>query len=70
MGGNGGEGAVFSSSHYDVNNVQTISHKCQVLESDEYKQRLKTIGVRDSYWLAGEYDPLKRVIMLGQGLPT
>ena len=70
VGGGRVEGDLFSSSHFDVNDVQTISHKCQVLEHDEYKQRLKTVGVTDLFWLAGEYDPLKRVIMLGQGVIT
>ncbi|XP_075232340.1 uncharacterized protein LOC142330773 isoform X2 [Lycorma delicatula] len=58
-------GALFESSHNDENDVQTISHKCEVVSLDEYKkwldtdpQRLETVyDYNDIYYLAGHYDP-------------
>ncbi|KAG8287304.1 BAH domain and coiled-coil containing 1 [Homalodisca vitripennis] len=58
-------GALFESPHNDENDVQTISHKCEVLPLETYKYRLSLEPHRlatiydynDIYYLAGHYDP-------------
>ncbi|RZF46725.1 hypothetical protein LSTR_LSTR002588 [Laodelphax striatellus] len=58
-------GALFESPHNDENDVQTISHKCEVLNLGAYKdwlsgdpERVETIYEHnDIYYLAGYYDP-------------
>ncbi|XP_054281990.1 protein winged eye-like isoform X1 [Macrosteles quadrilineatus] len=58
-------GALFESPHNDENDVQTISHKCEVLPLPEYKHRLELEPHRlatiydynDIYYLAGHYNP-------------
>ncbi|XP_063961234.1 trinucleotide repeat-containing gene 18 protein-like isoform X1 [Lytechinus pictus] len=61
---NDGKMALYLSQHVDENDVQTISHKCEVLSIDDYKQyvsgkkNLNTIvRASDIYYLAGTYDP-------------
>jgi len=57
------QGALFESSHYDENDVQTISHKCEVVEHAELEER-RARGARTEveeeqvYYLAGQYDPV------------
>ena len=67
----GDQGALYQSPHEDENDVQTISHKCQVLSYNEYKvyrarryQELRSKGLsvqefdnEDVYYLAGTYEP-------------
>ena len=53
------EGALFSSSHYDENDVQTISHKCIVSKFEDFTSS----GDDDTYYLAGEYDPVEGTIV-------
>jgi len=67
------EGALFSSCHYDENDVQTISHKCQVMQLEEFTRLELRGGVEDiessdSYYLAGEYDPVEGTIVFEQGV--
>ena len=52
------QGALFESSHYDENDVQTISHKCEVVPIKEF-QRIDKKNVKENavYYLAGSYDP-------------
>lgn len=58
-------GALFESPHVDENDVQTISHKCEVLPLKEYREKLGDDPKRyatiydnnDIYYLAGYYDP-------------
>lgn len=58
-------GALFQSPHEDENDVQTISHKCEVLGLKEYtakfgsdpKQYSAIYDNNDTYYLAGYYDP-------------
>lgn len=58
-------GALFDSPHEDTNDVQTISHKCEVLAVDEFKQRLDNdpsclnniYENNELFYLAGYYDP-------------
>ena len=64
------EQALFSSNHYDENNVQTISHKCEVVQPEEYKERQKMGANKNIYWLAGDYDPFKKRITFGLGVST
>ena len=65
------EGALFSSSHYDENDVQTISHKCQVMQLEEFTKlegEMEDKESSDSYYLAGEYDPVEGTIVFAQGI--
>ena len=52
------ENALFSSGHSDENDVQTISHKCLVLQSPGHGQAGQTDGDGDVYHLVGDYDPM------------
>ena len=56
--------ALYQSLHVDENDVQTISHKCEVLSVDEYKRFMTgkkhnkfAVDNEDVYYLAGTYDP-------------
>jgi hypothetical protein len=59
------QGALFESPHEDENDVQTISHKCEVLAMAPYinkfgtepKQYQSIYDNNDTYYLAGYYDP-------------
>lgn len=57
------QGALFESPHGDENDVQTISHKCQVLPFKDYMRRTSDANRRGQplgpniYYLAGYYDP-------------
>ena len=67
------EGALFSSSHYDENDVQTISHKCQVMRLEEFSKleegdRMEDMESNDNYYLAGEYDPVEGTIVFAEGV--
>ncbi|CAL4099723.1 unnamed protein product [Meganyctiphanes norvegica] len=58
-------GALFQSPHTDENDVQTISHKCDVIALSDYKVRRSNLEKEhgssyenyDLYYLAGFYDP-------------
>jgi len=58
------QGALYQSSHEDENDVQTISHKCDVLSYTEYvrrrhQQSATTEHRRNNvYYLAGTYEPI------------
>jgi len=63
-------GALFESSHFDENDIQTISHKCEVLQFAEFVRRRGDGSVQidvedtdDLYYLAGEYDPVEGSIV-------
>uniref|UniRef100_H2Z7L1 BAH domain-containing protein n=1 Tax=Ciona savignyi TaxID=51511 RepID=H2Z7L1_CIOSA len=51
-----GKNALFKSTHIDENDVQTISHICQVLSYEEFRQRKAPCG-KHIYYCAGTYDP-------------
>jgi hypothetical protein len=63
-------GALFESSHFDENDIQTISHRCEVLPFSTYSKqigsdpaRLRTIYENnDLYYLAGQHDPIEGTI--------
>lgn len=65
------KGALFDSPHRDQNDVQTISHKCEVLPWDEYRA---IRGLRsdescaDVYYLAGCYNPYDNTISIKPSL--
>lgn len=71
------QGALFQSPHEDENDVQTISHKCQVLSCAEYK-RFSAEAMRkgfgslddsdDVYYLAGTYEPTLELIKFEPGV--
>ena len=68
------ENALFASSHTDENDVQTISHKCSVLEYSEYRTRCGAGEAQaaqdgeDLYFLAGQYDPVLGTIVFMPGV--
>jgi hypothetical protein len=70
-------GALFESPHVDENDVQTISHKCEVLPLEEYIERLGDDPQRyatiydnnDIYYLAGYYDPTTTSLKIEPNIP-
>ncbi|XP_048465704.1 trinucleotide repeat-containing gene 18 protein [Rhincodon typus] len=69
---NDGKRALYQSSHIDENDVQTISHKCQVVNLDQYELMAKTKKYQDSedlYHLAGTYEPTTGMIFNTDGVP-
>ncbi|XP_069786245.1 BAH and coiled-coil domain-containing protein 1 isoform X2 [Narcine bancroftii] len=70
---NDGKRALYQSCHEDENDVQTISHKCQVVGLEQYEQMIKTKKYQDSqdlYYLAGSYDPTIGRILNADGVPS
>ncbi|KAJ4444504.1 hypothetical protein ANN_06297 [Periplaneta americana] len=69
-------GALFESPHVDENDVQTISHKCEVLPLEGYTCRLGSEPQRystvydnnDIYYLAGYYDPTTSQLTIEPGV--
>lgn len=57
------KGALYQSPHTDENDVQTISHKCELLSFNAYqlyKLQQARMGLDtddDVYYLAGTYEP-------------
>lgn len=50
--------ALFQSPHFDENDVQTISHKCEVISYTDYRRGdFEKLGSSDVYYLAGTYEP-------------
>ncbi|GBP83823.1 Protein winged eye [Eumeta japonica] len=70
-------GGLFESPHMDENDVQTISHKCEVLPLAQYRERMDDDPARysavydnnDLYYLAGHYDPTQRTLRLETDIP-
>lgn len=60
-----GKQSLYRSTHVDENDVQTISHKCEVLTPEEFKRRFQSLeapGTRTSlsdrvFCCIGSYDP-------------
>ncbi|XP_041076029.1 BAH and coiled-coil domain-containing protein 1-like [Polyodon spathula] len=66
-----GRHALYQSCHEDENDVQTISHKCQVVTLEEYEclsQGRKHHNGQDLYYLAGTYDPTTGQLVTAQGV--
>uniref|UniRef100_A0A671PSS2 BAH and coiled-coil domain-containing protein 1-like n=1 Tax=Sinocyclocheilus anshuiensis TaxID=1608454 RepID=A0A671PSS2_9TELE len=66
-----GKHALYQSSHEDENDVQTISHKCQVVSRAEYERlsriRKPNSNSQDLYYLAGTYDPTSGQLVMAEG---
>ncbi|XP_043941003.1 BAH and coiled-coil domain-containing protein 1 [Protopterus annectens] len=68
---NDGKNALYQSSHEDENDVQTISHKCQVVSKEQYElmtQNRKHQDNQDLYYLAGTYDPTTGRLLRADGV--
>ncbi|KAG7153659.1 BAH and coiled-coil domain-containing protein 1-like [Homarus americanus] len=69
-------GALFQSPHTDENDVQTISHKCDVIALSEYRVKRGELEKKygssyencDVYYLAGSYDPTSGHITMEPGV--
>ncbi|XP_006886383.1 PREDICTED: BAH and coiled-coil domain-containing protein 1 [Elephantulus edwardii] len=67
-----GKNALYQSCHEDENDVQTISHKCQVVGRDQYEQMTRGRRYQDRqdlYYLAGTYDPTTGRLVTADGVP-
>ncbi|KAK3553299.1 hypothetical protein QTP86_032746 [Hemibagrus guttatus] len=67
-----GKHALYQSCHEDENDVQTISHKCQVVSRKEYEHlscnRKPGSNLQDLYYLAGTYDPTSGQLLTSDGV--
>ncbi|XP_053367819.1 BAH and coiled-coil domain-containing protein 1 isoform X2 [Clarias gariepinus] len=67
-----GKHALYQSCHEDENDVQTISHKCQVVSRAEYEHlsrlRKPNSNSQDLYYLAGTYDPTSGQLVTAEGV--
>ncbi|XP_053700897.1 BAH and coiled-coil domain-containing protein 1 isoform X1 [Synchiropus splendidus] len=67
-----GKNALYQSSHEDENDVQTISHRCQVVSRAEYDQLIqerKTGNTaNDLFYLAGTYEPTTGQLISADGV--
>ncbi|KAF0287964.1 Protein winged eye [Amphibalanus amphitrite] len=61
------KGGLFESPHMDDNDVQTISHRCQVLSLAEYRQTVSS-GDNETFYRAGFYDPRCQTIRREPGV--
>ena len=69
------EWALFSSSHCEENDLQTISPKCQVLQFEDFTRLVHSgrldkdmeVENNDTWYLAGEYHPLEGIIKFETG---
>ncbi|KAL0278885.1 UNVERIFIED_CONTAM: hypothetical protein PYX00_000567 [Menopon gallinae] len=66
-------GALFESPHSDENDVQTISHKCEVLPLKQYIEKLgkgarSYEGSTTLFYLAGFYDPTNTSLQFQEGV--
>lgn len=67
------QNALYQSCHEDENDVQTISHKCQVVEREHYEQLTRSKKYQDRqdlYYLAGSYDPTTGRLVTADGVPV
>ncbi|XP_072207722.1 BAH and coiled-coil domain-containing protein 1 isoform X4 [Excalfactoria chinensis] len=68
-----GKNALYQSCHEDENDVQTISHKCQVVGREHYEQMTRNKKYQDRqdlYYLAGTYDPTTGRLVTADGVPV
>ncbi|XP_030764449.1 protein winged eye isoform X2 [Sitophilus oryzae] len=71
-------GALFESDHIDENDVQTISHKCDVVPLKDYIRRFGNDPLaydtvyenNDMYYLAGLYKPTTYFLRMEPNIPT
>lgn len=66
-----GKNALYQSSHEDENDVQTISHRCQVVSRAEYDHltRENKPAANDLFYLAGTYEPTTGQLVGVDGMP-
>lgn len=66
------QNALYQSSHEDENDVQTISHRCQVVSRAEYdhltRERKPGSTANDLFYLAGTYEPTTGQLISADGL--
>lgn len=64
------QGALFESNHYDENDVQTISHRCDVLSFDKFVQEAKIEDEEsnDKYYLAGTHNAIEKTVQFTPGV--
>lgn len=66
------QNALYQSSHEDENDVQTISHRCQVVSKSEYdllmRERKASSAVNDLFYLAGTYEPTTGQLISADGM--
>ncbi|XP_026172239.1 BAH and coiled-coil domain-containing protein 1 [Mastacembelus armatus] len=67
-----GKNALYQSSHEDENDVQTISHRCQVVSRAEYdhlmRERKPGNTSNDLFYLAGTYEPTTGQLISADGM--
>ncbi|XP_041671428.1 BAH and coiled-coil domain-containing protein 1 isoform X2 [Cheilinus undulatus] len=67
-----GKNALYQSSHEDENDVQTISHRCQVVSRVEYdhlmRERKPGNTANDLFYLAGTYEPTTGQLVSADGM--
>ncbi|XP_042587152.1 BAH and coiled-coil domain-containing protein 1-like isoform X3 [Cyprinus carpio] len=67
-----GKHALYQSCHEDENDVQAISHKCQVVTLEEYERltcnRKSEGSYHDLYYMAGTYDPTSSQLLTADGM--
>ncbi|KAK6285123.1 hypothetical protein J4Q44_G00390510, partial [Coregonus suidteri] len=67
-----GKHALYQSSHEDENDVQTISHRCQVLSRTDYEHLIRRRkpggGAQDLFYLAGTYEPTTGQLISAEGV--
>ncbi|XP_039991206.1 BAH and coiled-coil domain-containing protein 1 [Xiphias gladius] len=67
-----GKNALYQSSHEDENDVQTISHRCQVVSRAEYdhlmRERKPGNIANDLFYLAGTYEPTTGQLISADGM--
>ena len=71
------QGALFESNHYDENDVQTISHRCDVQSFKKMKEseaNQKQIDheqddeSNDKYYLAGTHNAIEKTVHFAPGV--
>uniref|UniRef100_A0A096M1X0 BAH domain and coiled-coil containing 1b n=1 Tax=Poecilia formosa TaxID=48698 RepID=A0A096M1X0_POEFO len=67
-----GKNALYQSSHEDENDVQTISHRCQVVSKVEYDHLMREHKAggpsNDLFYLAGTYEPTTGQLVSADGM--
>ncbi|XP_072230050.1 BAH and coiled-coil domain-containing protein 1 isoform X2 [Leuresthes tenuis] len=67
-----GKNALYQSSHEDENDVQTISHRCQVVSKAEYDHLMREqkpgSTANDLFYLAGTYEPTTGQLISADGM--
>ncbi|XP_061561824.1 BAH and coiled-coil domain-containing protein 1 isoform X1 [Phycodurus eques] len=67
-----GKNALYQSSHEDENDVQTISHRCQVVSRAEYDHMIREhksgATANDLFYLAGTYEPTTGQLIGADGM--